>query len=316
MADSTNTVVTSGGTPEWYNDYLKQLSAAAKGLSQEEYQPYQGPRVAEFTPEQQEAFMRTRDSLDMWKPYVQQSLDALASGQGGLNTMASMTQQAGKFDRPTYENTYWDIYKPEVEKMQEEINRLGQQNFQNTTLKQLNDAFTGSGQFGSGRHQILGADAAAQAQADIAGKMATVGMQGKQNAMQDYLNWSKQQGAMGQQMGNYAENQAKMGTDLMNFGLGTQRAAMGDATALYNMGAQQQGQNQQNLNLAYQDFQDQQNFPWQQLNNLSSVIRGYQVPQFQSSVSLPNPNAVTQSNPWTQAGSAAGGAWNILSSFS
>jgi uncharacterized membrane protein len=76
-----------------------------------------------------------------------------------------------------------------------------------------------------------------------------------------------------------------MGTDLMNFGLATQAAAMGDANALMGIGTQQQGMNQANLDLAYQDFVKQQDYPWQQLDRWSAVLAGKNVPSYQSSSS-------------------------------
>ena len=295
-----------GDTPEWYNDYLREMAGAARTMGQEEYQPYQGPRVADFTNEQQEAFARKRDALDMWRPYVEPAKDALAASQGGLNAMAQMTQQAGTFDRPTYENQFWDIYQPTVQGMQDAATNIGLQQFEDTTLKSLNDNFTGTGQFGSGRHQILGADAAAMAQADIQNKIAQLEMTGRKDAMNDYMGWAKQQGQMGGQMGTFAGDQAKLGTDLMNFGLGTQQSALNDASQLFNMGQTQQSQDQQNLNLAYQDFQDQKQYPWQMLTNMGAAARGVTVPQ-SSNVTLPQ--VQTSTNPWLAGLQGAGGTW-------
>ena len=300
---------------EWYDQYLADLTALGGTLAQEEYVPYEGPRVAEWTPDQQQAFSRIRDSMDMWRPYVDPALDSLYAGQGGLSEMANMVRGAATFDRPTFENTYLDIYMDPARQMQDAARSIGARNFENTTLKQLNDVFTGSGQFGSGRHQILGADAAAQAQAQIEEAAASIGMQGTQNAMSDYYKWA-QQGLQGaSQMGNYAANQARIGTDLMNFGLGTQQAALADAAAIGNIGQQQQTMNQQNMNLAYQDFLEQQNYPWQQLDKWSALTRGQSIPNYQSQVSLPATVPTTYQNPWGAAIQGAAGGWQLGSSF-
>jgi hypothetical protein len=298
---------------DWYNQYLADLTATGGLLAQEEYTPYGGPRIAEWTPDQQAAFARVRDSLDMWKPYAESGAAAYQAGLGGLDQMRQMTQQAGTFDRPTFENTYLDIYMDPAREMQQAAEAIGQRNFQNTTLKSLNDAFTGTGQFGSSRNQILGADAAAMAQAQIEEAKASIGMQATQNAMGDYLNWAKQQGAMGGQMGTYGANEARMGTDLMNFGAGTQQLAQGDAASLGNIGTQQQQQNQQNLNLAYEDFMKQQNYPWEQLDKWSALTRGQSIPTYQNT-SVPQVTAPTATNPWV-AGAVGGlGAWQSMSS--
>lgn len=300
---------------EWYDQYLADLTALGGSLAQEEYTPYGGPRVAEWTPDQLAAFSRVRDAADMWRPYVDPALQSMEAGKGGLNEMANMIRGASTFDRPTFENTYLDIYMDPARKMQEAARSIGARNFENTTLKQLSDAFTGTGQFGSGRHQILGADAAAQAQAQIEEAAATIGMNATQNAMGDYYKWG-QQGLQGaNQMGDYAANQAKMGMDLMNFGLGTQHAAMADASAIGNIGQQQQTMNQQNLNLGYQDFLEQQNYPWQQLDKWSALTRGQQIPNYQSQVQLPATVPTTYQNPWMSGLQGAAGGWSLGSSF-
>ena len=227
-----------------------------------------------------------------------------------------MTQQAANFDPNTFNQTYYGgVYEPTVNKMRDAAKSIGQRDFQDTTLKALSDSFTGSGHFGSGRHQILGADAAAAAEARIQEQMAGIEMGGRQAAMGDYLNWSKQQGNMGNQMGNLAGNYARMGTDLMNFGLGTQQAAMADAASLGNIGQQQQQMNQQNLNLSYQDFQDQQNYPWQQLDKWGAVTRGQNIPNYQSQVTLPSVSQTASQNPWAAGIQGGLGGWSMASSF-
>ena len=316
MADTFTGTTPTGGTfssaSEWYDQYLADLASLGGALAQEEYVPYGGPRLAEFTPDQQAAFARVRDSMDMWKPYVDPALESMYAGQGGLTDMANMVRDASSFDRPTYENTFYDIYKQPMEQMQQAARDIGARNFQNTTLKQLSDAFGGTGQFGSGRHQILGADAAAYAQAQIEEAAASVGMQATQNAMNDYLKWQQQLSQSAQQMGNYASNQARMGTDLMNFGLGTQQAALSDAAAIGSIGSQQQYQNQQNLDTAYQDFLTQQNYPWQQLSNWTSIANPSYVPR----ITTPTVTPQTYQNPWASALQGTPGSWQLGSAFS
>jgi hypothetical protein len=343
---------------EWYDQYMADLAALGGTLAQEEPAMYEGPRIAEWTPDQQRAFSQVRDAQDMWKPYVDPAMESMYAGQGGLNKMQNLIDQSSTFNRysmdpsgfagdggmfysmdPSAEGSggsryvkdgvsqnvaapggmaydqFYDIYSNPMREMQAAADSIGNRNFQNTTLKSLSDAFTGTGQFGSGRHQILGADAAAQAQAQIEEAKAGIGMQATQNAMGDYYKWG-QQGLQGaQQMGNYSANQARMGTDLMNFGLGTQQAAMADASAMGNIGQQQQTMNQQNLSMAYQDFQDQQNYPWQQLDKWSSLMRGSSIPNYQSQVQLPAVVPTTYQNPWLSGMQGAGGGWQLGSSF-
>ena len=62
----------------------------------------------------------------------------------------------------------------------------------------------------------------------------------------------------------------------MQAGLGQKAQALGlsGAAATEAVGAEQQAMNQKNLDLAYQDFLTQTQYPEQQLGFLSNIIRG------------------------------------------
>lgn len=350
MADTTTlggTKVDFASAPDWYAQYVADLSALGGALAQSEYVGYEDPRIAEWTPDQQLAFSKVRDAVGMWEPYAEKALNAYTAAGGGLDLASKAIQQGGTFNRfagtpvggmgttstladgsKVYSGAegigriaepgqlsyqqFYDLYQPSLTGMQNAIDQIGQRNFTNTTLKGLSDTFTGSGQFGSGRHQILGADAAAQAQAQIEEQKAGIANQVTQQSLNDYLKWNTQQGQMGSTMMGAAGNYAKYGTDLMNFGQANQQAAMGDAAAIGNIGTQQQQMNQQNLNLGYQDFVEQRDYPWQQLDKWSQLTKGNQIPQYQSSVTTPAVTPTTQVNPWTQGVQGFGGAWAKL----
>lgn len=585
---------------DWYMDYLSELTNVGRGLATQDMPVYGEQRIADWTQDQQDAFAAMRDAQGMWKPYVDPALDAMTAGQGGLNRMAGMTEeayqtalqgqgdytrarqladqaagaqgaqgnynpamsgfnqamgqqgmigdygaatnltnraaaaqgaqgqygginnqynqlyntqglvgdyapstnmlnqagmaqgaqgqydpakgmttQAGTYQDPLYESTFYGNYDPVIQQMQQSARNIGQEQFQDTTLKALNDNFMGSGQFGSGRHQLLGADAAAMAQADIENKVAEIGLQGRQMGMQDYLGWAQQQGAMGgqlgdlearraadalgisslrsqvgaqlgtvagmsasdiarkfglqgdvlqqqgalesqraqeafniaglqgqmgsqlgqlssaaaadaarraqtltgtatamgtteaqrasdafsiaqlqgnmgdlwgrlasmesadtratagqaaqmgAQMGNYAQQQSAMGSNLMNFGLGTQAAAMGDANALMGIGAQDQSMQQNNMNMAYDDWLKQKDYGWEQLDRWGSVLAGKNVPNYKSSSSSESSSstganfstaitpygATTSTNPTLAGLNTFGSAMGAFSSF-
>ena len=322
-------------TPLWNDNYLRELATIGGTLAEETYTPYGGPRIADFTTDQEDAFAAMRDSTGMWQPYANTASQQFAGAQSGLEDMRDLTTGVSGFNRLAAGQTdasgnpltgtalqpmgsagepafsqFYDVYDPVVQRMQDEAQRIGSQNFNNTTLAELNRNFTGSGQFGTGRHQILGQDAAVRAQTEIEGLQAGVESQARQQAMQDYLNWGKQGLSAGQQMGQFAGNQSKLGTDLMNFGMGMQNATQGDAQTLMGIGQQEQQMTQQNYNLAQQDYQNQQNFPWQQLQRWSTVLNN-QTPSMQ----LPTaPQQQTAANPWTQGIAGGLGAWSALRS--
>jgi hypothetical protein len=67
-----------------------------------------------------------------------------------------------------------------------------------------------------------------------------------------------------------AQAQAQVG-DLAKMQQGLTTA---DAAALEAVGSAQQAQTQKGLDVAYQDYQNQINFPQQQINNMSATLRG------------------------------------------
>lgn len=81
--------------------------------------------------------------------------------------------------------------------------------------------------------------------------------------------------------------------------LGQQRQNMGlqGAAALEAAGSAQQAQQQRGLDTAYSQFQQQQNYPWQQIGNLSNVIQGLPVNTSSSSTQTTSgqgPNVLSQ----------------------
>jgi hypothetical protein len=275
--------------------------------------------------------MQRELSLDpTWQQYVplageqmQQGADLIgAAGQQGLAAMQGRTP----FNQAQYDAMYQGVYDPVVQDMQAEANRVGLQQFQDTTLADLNRNFTGTGGWGGSRDQILSADAAARAQAEIEGRKAAVAMQGRTNAAQDYLNWSKQGLSGANQLGQTGGQNLAAGQNWMNFGQQQQAAQATDIQSLMGLGQMQQQADQQNLDLAYQQFQQQQNYPWEQYGKWYSATKGQTIPftdmssssSSSSGLNVGFPGAPQQSytNPWSSAlQGGLGAASSIWSAF-
>jgi hypothetical protein len=86
------------------------------------------------------------------------------------------------------------------------------------------------------------------------------------------------QASLGQAAGTLTGTQETSDINLanVNAALGQKQQALGlqGAAALEATGSEQQNMNQQNLNLAYQDFLTQTQYPEQQLGFLSNIVRG------------------------------------------
>lgn len=94
-------------------------------------------------------------------------------------------------------------------------------------------------------------------------------------------------GQLGQLAGNMqsvdAGNALRAGQAFGNLGSMEQQAGLTGASALEAIGQQQQRLDQANLDLAYEDFQAQRDFPQQQLGFMSNIVRGVPYTQSQTS---------------------------------
>lgn len=110
------TTYTTSFTPSWYTGYAKDVLSNQAALANQPYQAYQGPRIAGFTPTQQQGFGMTqqaatgyepmlgkaaeatqgtlgRSSLGVAQPYINRAMDtsALAPAYGALGAAGGMT---------------------------------------------------------------------------------------------------------------------------------------------------------------------------------------------------------------------------------
>ena len=146
-------------------------------------------------------------------------------------------------------------------------------------------------------------------QSRIAGLAGTVG--NLTNSEQGNL------GSLGQVAGNLqnADNTTAIsaGSKLGDLATAGQTLGLKDAAALQAVGNQQQQQTQQNLDVAYNDFQNQTNYPKDQLSWLNNLIKGYSVPSQTTSTST---TTTPSTSGGTNLGTITGGLSALLGAFS
>lgn len=94
-----------------------------------------------------------------------------------------------------------------------------------------------------------------------------------------------------------AQNQLQAAQGLQSLGQQQQTMGLQGAAALQSVGQEQQQNAQGNYNTAYGQFQQQQQYPWQQIGNLSNVIQGLPVNQSTNTTSTtqtPQPSGLSQ----------------------
>ena len=268
--------------------------------------------------------------------------------------LASPYFQTGAQTFPGAVDQYMNPY---IENVLNRQQSLAQRNLEENFLPALQDAFTGSGQFGSERMMemgqrgvrditegleeqrlatlgqaygqaadIFGQDASRAAtigsnigqlgvsqragDIDIGTQLANLGLRAGELAGSEQAqraNIANQLASMGVNVGQLAGQGAELGIssgrELSNLGQTVSAQKLRDAAALEAIGSQQQKQTQSSLDLAYQDFLRQQQYPRETVDWLSGIVRGLPA-STQTTSSTTGPSDVYQPSPLSQIASA------------
>lgn len=211
----TTTETNATTTPDWYNNYLSGLSTAGSAA-------VASGGVAGFDPLQTAAFSAAPTAIQAGQPALQTATD-IATGVGTTPFMQNISQ---------YMNPY-------TQSVIEEMNRLGQRQFQETLAPGATAGAVGSGQFGSKRGMQVYGNVARDVNRDILGKQAEYLAKGFDAATaaakaQADLNLAAS-GRLGE-LSNIAYTQGTGGLDVLSR-LGAQRQAQEQATLDYPMTA-------------------------------------------------------------------------------
>ena len=265
------------------------------------YMQYQGQQVAGFTPMQQQAY----DSASQLQTSPQlQDASAIAgqAGMGGLN--ASYTYgpyQANSFTNQGVAQSYMNPYVNNV--LAPQLAMLNQQ--QGAQQQVANAQATNAGAFGGSR---FGVQNAATGLNNQLAQQNTIGQglysaynQGaqqfntEQNANQAAANLNAQQGQFGANLGLQGLNTALQSANTLGtLGNNQYNQNIGVIGLQNQLGGQQQQQVQNKLNVDQQNALNAQNFPYQQMNFMSNLIRGLPMTQQSASVYQAPPSTLSQ----------------------
>jgi len=268
---------TSSTLPAWLQEYTRGLAGQATAVAGSEYQPYAAPtdaagygmgtRIAEFSPMQTQAYGNVEANVGNYQPYLDYASQTVPQAVG-------------------------DYISPYTENVVNRIADLGQRNLTESLLPQVNQTFTGAGQFGGTRNAEFTNRALRDANELILGQQASALESGFGQAQQVALSDLTRQGALGQL---------------------TQQLGAQDVSLLESAGMSQQAQQQRALDLAYQDFLNQRDYQKNQLSFLSDIIRGQQIPSGSFTTSSAAPAYTAQMSPLAAATQGFLGARSIMS---
>ena len=263
----TQQTVTQTNIPEYARPYVERMlgkSEALTDINANPYQAYGGQRLQGFTPMQEQAFQNYA---------TQQIAPELGAGSNmaamsGLGSMAAGGDYMRMATDPRSMQSFMSPYMQNVVDLQkQEATRDYQKG-----LGALNSRATAAGAFGGSRQAIERAEAGRNLGTTLANIQAT----GTQNAFDK----AQQAQQFGSTLGLQGLGQGLQAASTLGQ-LGQTRFGqqMGISDAIAKAGAVQQAQGQQGLDLAYQDFVQQKQYPYQQLAFQSDMLRGLPLSQ-------------------------------------
>lgn len=290
--------------------YAEDLLGQAQALTDTSYNPYmqyQGERVAQFSPLQQQSYENA--ALMQTQPQLQDAT-AMAglAGLGAMNTsytynplnpqsftggtQGSYDQATGKFVPGTGTSSqYMSPYMGEVVARQQ----ADAQRQADIASQGLGAQAARAGAFGGSGDYLM----RSQAAGNLARQKGDIAATGLQNAYTQGMGQFNQEQGQRQSAAQLNAQQGQFGAGLGLQGLqtGLQSAqtlgTLGNQQYQQNMGInalqnqyglQQQAQEQQDLTNKYQDFTNAQNYPYKQLGFMSDIIRGVPLTQTGSAV--------------------------------
>lgn len=300
LQESSQTI-SQTSIPDYAKPYVEDLLGKAQYFTDTEQNPYmqyQGERVAQFTPLQQQSFENA--GLMQTAPQLQDaSAMAGMAGLGALNTQYTFKPSdfASTFTRDAQGNMTSPLMSPYMDSVVARQQADAQR--QADIARQAQGAQAArAGAFGGSGDYLMRSQMAGNLARQKGDIMASGLQNAYQQAMQQY-NTQNQQNAQQQQFGAglglqglQTANQAAQ--NLANIGQTQYGQNMGIMDLQNRYGLQQQQQVQNILGNQYQDFLNYQNYPYKQMGFMSDILRGLPLTQTASSVYQAPPSIGSQ----------------------
>lgn len=299
---ANQTVTQQQGYAPFQQPYVEEALGVGREAALQDYQPYTGDRVAQFTPLQQQAFQAAQGLAPAGQLQTATGM-ATQAGLGALQAGAGFTPgqfQGGVFGQPQAQQYMSPYMQSVVEMQQRDAQR--QADIQAT---QRGAQAAQAGAFGGGRQAIMDAEAARNL-AIQQGDIQAGGLQRSYEQAQQQFNADMARSIQAQQLG---EQSRQYGAGL---GLQGLQAAIQGSNVLGQLGqqefgqgldilgtqqqfgTQQQGQVQNILDVGYQNFMQEQMYPQRQAAFYSDITRGIPLSQTYTQTSTPAPSLGSQ----------------------
>lgn len=241
----TRVVQQTNELPPHLTEFSKENIEEAKRIASRPYEAYTGARIANFTPDQLQGFDLARQAAGQWQPFVNTGAAATADVAGRGYT-AFPEADIGAYMDPFLDQV--------LDAGLTEINRQGA-----IDRNQISAQMQAAGAFDSARHGVLEAEQRRnqeRARADITANLLSGGFRNAQQMFQ------------ADEAQRLAHDQARLagGQQLSQLGALGSQLGYQDAASFMDIGEKLRLLDQSGLDIGYQDFLNQLNYPIEMLN--------------------------------------------------
>ena len=285
--------VTQTNLPEYARPYFENLLQRGQAESYRGYTPYQGQRIAGFTPGQTavQSEVAGMQTPGQFQPATQMTTAAgLGSMGAGAQAMGAGQQYAQMATDPSQMQSYMSPY------MQSVVDTQKQSAIRDAQKQQLG-ASLGAARQGTygGARQLL---AQTERERNLGSQLAQIQAAGSQKAFeaaQQAQQFGANLGLQGIQTGLQGLGQVgQMGAQLGQLGTAQQGADLQRLQAQAASAGEQRALEQQRMDTAYADFLRQRDYPMEQLNYFSSLLRGLPVQMGSTQTAYAQPPSTLQ----------------------
>jgi hypothetical protein len=245
--------------PEYAKPYAERTLGKAEALTDAPYQTYGGERIAASTPEQQAA----RQAVAGMQLPGQFGAGTELAALGGIGALGAGQNYMGMATTPGAQQAFMSPYMQNVVDVQKQEAIRDAQKGQ--LMQNLGAARQGT--YGGARQLLAGTER----ERNLGQQLAQIQASGSQSAF-DRAQQAMQFGTTAGLQGAQAATQA--GATLGQLGIGQQQQGLELAKAQEAFGGLGRAEQQAALDVAYQDFLQQQRYPYAQLGFMSDILRG------------------------------------------
>jgi hypothetical protein len=245
--------------PEYAKPYVERLLGKAEAASAEPYQTYAGERLSTTDPE----VIKAREGVAALAEPGQFATGTNLASTAGLSAAGAGADYAKMATSAAEQAKYMSPYMQNVVDVQKQEAIRDAQKGQ--LMQNLGAARQGT--YGGARQLLAGTER----ERNLGDQLAQIQASGSQRAYEDAIR-SMQFGTTAGLQGAQTASQA--GAVLGQLGIGQQQQNLERLRAQEAAGASTQQEQQAKLDLAYQDFLRQQQYPYAQLGFMSDILRG------------------------------------------